>query len=112
MNEQNLLSFELGNSRSLARYRPAIADLFTLPRQVMDSVSLNTAEKRAILASWISDVRAVKNAPRLRRLDNGSLIHVDDILQALRSLDGDDADAEPKQSQLRPSHSQRKLLRR
>ncbi|HTJ58033.1 MAG TPA: hypothetical protein VL418_10770 [Devosiaceae bacterium] len=44
-------------------------------------------EKRATLASWASDARAVENAPALRRLDDGTLVSVDAILEALRHLD-------------------------
>jgi hypothetical protein len=44
---------------------------------------LTTAEKKAVLASWISDARAVENAPSLRRLDSGAVVEVDAILHAL-----------------------------
>jgi hypothetical protein len=46
-----------------------------------------TEKKRAILASWISDARAVENAPSLRQLDSGAFVEVDAILQALDLLD-------------------------
>ena len=61
--------------------------LYTHPRDVTTDPKLTTAEKRAVLASWISDARAVENAPSLRRLDSGAVIEVDAILQALVLLD-------------------------
>ena len=44
-------------------------------------------EKKAVLASWISDARAVESAPSLRRLDSGAVVEVDAILRALVLLD-------------------------
>jgi hypothetical protein len=58
--------------------------------EILDDPKLTTAEKRAILASWISDARAVDDAPALRQIDNGVFVSVDEILMALRSLDHDD----------------------
>jgi hypothetical protein len=54
---------------------------------VRSDPKLTTAEKRAVLASWISDVRAVEDASSLRWLDSGAVVEVDAILQALRLLD-------------------------
>jgi hypothetical protein len=64
--------------------------VFTHPDDVMSSPALTRTEKRAILASWVSDVRAVMNQPALRQLDNGAVVQVRDVLRALKSLD--DAD--------------------
>lgn len=66
--------------------RPA-AD-FMRPDEVADAAGLATAEKRAILASWASDARAVPDAPALRQLDNGAVVRVADVLRALGRLDG------------------------
>jgi hypothetical protein len=63
------------------------AAIYTHPSDVTNDPKLTTAEKRALLASWISDVRAVEDAPSLRRLDSGAVVEVDAILQALVSLD-------------------------
>ena len=63
------------------------AAIYTHPDDVTSDPKLTTAEKRAVLASWISDARAVENAPSLRRLDSGAVVDVDAILQALGSLD-------------------------
>jgi hypothetical protein len=63
------------------------AAIYTHPDEVTGDPKLTTAEKRAVLASWISDARAVENAPSLRRLDSGSVVEVEDIRRALVLLD-------------------------
>lgn len=70
------------------------ASLFGHPDDVLNSPDLSPADKRAILASWISDARAVENVPALCRLDNGATVSLDDILHALKSLDNEDGSAE------------------
>ncbi len=64
------------------------AAIYTHPSDVTSDPKLTAAEKRAILASWISDARAVENAPSLRRLDSGAVVDVDAIRQALVRLEG------------------------
>lgn len=59
----------------------------TTPRDVLYDRTISTEEKRALLASWASDLRAVENWPALRRLDDGTELHIDDILEALKALD-------------------------
>jgi hypothetical protein len=54
---------------------------------LLDDNTLSDAEKRDILASWASDKRAVADQPSLRALDDGTIVFVDDIMDALRSLD-------------------------
>ena len=50
---------------------------------------LDTSARRAILASWASDACAVENLPNWRKLpETGALVPLDDILDALRGLDG------------------------
>ena len=61
------------------------------PADIIRDPNLTTAEKRGILASWASDARAVIDAPSLRRLDDGTLLDIDAILDALKQLDGDPA---------------------
>jgi len=61
--------------------------VFTHPDQVVRDQVLTLTEKREILASWASDTRAVENAPALRQLDSGAVLRVEEILQALKSLD-------------------------
>jgi hypothetical protein len=56
------------------------------PNEILTS-GLSIAEKREILSSWASDARAVSDAPALRTLDNGAMVGVHEILDALRALD-------------------------
>ena len=70
---------------------PAVA--FTSPQQVLVDPDLTRNEKRAILASWPSDACAVEAMPELRSAPNGSTVKFDDIMSALRELDGEVADA-------------------
>jgi len=62
------------------------ADGFSGPAEVLAS-NMSLEVKRGILADWASDMRAVENQPALRRLDNGRLVLIDDILAALSRLD-------------------------
>ncbi|SRR5271166_710904 len=64
---------------------------FHHPSEVLGDPGLTVAERRAILANWASDARAVENAPWLRQLENGARIPVSDILSALRRLDNEPA---------------------
>lgn len=60
---------------------------FMHPDEVAADTRLTLGEKRALLASWASDARAVPDAPALRQLDNGAVLRVDDILRVLHALD-------------------------
>ena len=73
--------------QSIRSSAPYSASIYTRPSDVTGDPKLTTAEKKAVLASWISDARAVENAPSLRRLDSGAVVEVDAILQALVLLD-------------------------
>lgn len=67
------------------------AQAFDHPDQVLLDPDLTLAEKRAILASWVSDACAVEAAPALRQPPGSKApVPVDDILKALRKLDGED----------------------
>ncbi len=66
---------------------------FMHPDDVVADLQLTRGEKRETLASWASDVHAVSDAPTLRQLDNGAVVRVTDVLQALQYLD-DDQDVE------------------
>ena len=79
-------SFSLSQSTSSSA-APYGAAIYTHPSGVTSNPKLTTAEKRAVLVSWISDVRAIENAPSLRQIDSGALIEVEAILQALVLLD-------------------------
>jgi len=63
---------------------------------------LSIAEKREILSSWASDARAVPDSPALRRLDNGAMVVIDDILDALRTLDVSDLEENADESTTDP----------
>jgi hypothetical protein len=82
---QSFCSFQSSQPGSPA---PACgAATYTHPGDVTSDPKLTIAEKRAVLASWISDARAVENAPSLRRLDSGAVVEVDNIRRALVLLD-------------------------
>jgi hypothetical protein len=84
------------------------------PDEVLEDTSLTPAEKRAILASWVSDAHAVQDAPSLRRLDSGAVVPLDTILEALRSLDASDepgASAPARKTILAFARPPRPLLR-
>jgi len=64
-------------------------EAFGHPSEVLADPDLTTNEKRAILASWASDACAVEAMPELRAAANGTTVKFDDIMQALRELDGE-----------------------
>lgn len=64
---------------------PALA--FSHPNEVLANPDLTDPERKAILASWASDARAVEGHPSLRRLENGSTVPLREVLTALRALD-------------------------
>ena len=68
---------------------PAPFDLdFESPGDVVEDRHLTPEEKRAVLASWASDANAVDGAPSLRRRPGSwQIVHIDEILEALRDLD-------------------------
>lgn len=62
---------------------------FSGPSQVLKAPTLTEQEKRAILANWASDQYAVESVPGLRELPGShALIALQDILAALKQLDG------------------------
>ena len=70
------------------------APLLARPEEILGNPTLSKEEKRAVLASWLSDARAPPDAPRWRQLDNGALVDVDDLYTALRVLDDFDVGIE------------------
>ena len=80
------------NDRSTGKYdldellHPARA--FGHPSEIINDPDLTLNEKRAILASWASDACAIDSAPELRVGPHGSPVRFDDIMEALRTLDG------------------------
>lgn len=75
------------------------------PDAVVRDRTMTVAEKRSRLASWASDARAVPNYPALRRLDDGTVRDIDDILEALNRLDAlPDSGGEPSPDVYRSGH--------
>ncbi|MCJ2051639.1 hypothetical protein [Methylobacterium sp. J-070] len=72
----------------------APGDVFRHPREVLAAPGLSRAERRAILASWASDARAVESCPTLRCLPGcrAEPAPIDDILAALQALDAGSSD--------------------
>lgn len=84
------------------------AQAFEHPMNLVNDPDLTLSEKRAILASWASDACAVEAAPALRQVPgSGRAVQFDDVMDALRLLDRQAADARPP----RP-HYRRVLERR
>jgi hypothetical protein len=70
---------EMTQSSSYSQATPSptpssVASIYTHPSDVTNDATLTIAEKKAILASWISDARAVEDAHSLRRLDSGAVV--------------------------------------
>lgn len=62
---------------------------FLHPFDVAHHPSLEPEVKRAILASWASDRSAVRDRPALRKPPGAKrAVPIDDILAAMRTLDG------------------------
>lgn len=63
--------------------------VFAHPNDVVAARDLSREEKRSLLASWASDVRAIESAPGLRQCPGlpGRCVPVEAVLEALRSLD-------------------------
>ena len=68
------------------------AGAFRSPMEVVNDPDMTTQEKRAILASWASDACAIEAAPDLRQPTGNSPIRFDDIMDALKRLDGEVAE--------------------
>src|SRR5262245_7874718 len=84
------------------------ARAFAHPRDVVADADLTVNEKRAVLASWASDACAVEAAPALRQPPGvAGSVSVDEILEALRSLDKEATNAPGRAMQTR-----REALRR
>jgi hypothetical protein len=63
------------------------------PDDVLNDGELSIPEKRIILSSWASDIFAVESCPAMREIPGmGHILHLADILTALRQLDEEDDD--------------------
>ena len=76
------------------------ARAFQSPSQVVNDPDMTLAEKRAVLASWASDACAVEAAPELRQPPNGPVVTYDEIMDALRMLDGEAQKRSPRYEKL------------
>lgn len=65
------------------------AGAFRTPLEVVEDPDMTTQEKRAILASWASDACAVEAAPELRQPPSAPVVRFDEIIDALKRLDGE-----------------------
>ena len=65
------------------------AQAFGHPADVVNDADLTLREKRAILASWASGASAVD--PALRQMPGMQPVRFDDIMDALKQLDGEAA---------------------
>jgi hypothetical protein len=64
---------------------------FNHPRDVLAAGDIGKQEKRAILASWASDMFAIESVPALRLYPcTAEAVSYDEIIQALKYLDEDD----------------------
>jgi hypothetical protein len=70
------------------------AQAFSHPSDVVNDPDLTLNEKRAILASWASDACAIESVPGLRcaRAPGEKPVAFDDVMDALRALDGQAAE--------------------
>ena len=96
---QSFRSFQSAGSPAL----PYEAAIYAHPSDVSNDPELTTEEKRAVLASWISDAREVEDSPALRRIESGAVVHVDDIRRALVALDELKPDRKGDSKRLHPS---------
>jgi hypothetical protein len=66
------------------------ASHYLSPEDVLDDAGLSIDEKRLILSSWASDMYVVESQPAFREVpDIPHKLRLDDILAALKRLDGD-----------------------
>lgn len=64
---------------------------FNHPRDVLAAQDIGDDEKRAILASWASDIFAIESIPGFRLYPGtDNAVSYDDIIEALKALDKDD----------------------
>ena len=60
---------------------------FWKPSEIVHDPVLTLARKRQLLAYWGSDIHAVAGAPALRSYAHGTTVTIDEIQDALRTLD-------------------------
>jgi hypothetical protein len=87
------------------------AGAFRTPMDVVNDPDMTVQEKRAILASWASDACAVEAAPGLRRPQSAPTVRFDDIMDALKRLDGEAADRPEAGKFIKPASRWKDLYR-
>lgn len=75
------------HDRNQLLFTGAGSQVWADPNSIVNDPAMTVAEKRALLASWASDARAVPNYPPLRQLDSGAFVTIDAVLDALKRLD-------------------------
>jgi hypothetical protein len=94
MNSTSSLTTETSAPSSLAE-EPWCAR----PSDVLNDPALDVEQKRAMLASWLSDRYAIPDAPRWRQLENGAFVDSYEVRDALYKLDdADDTFANKEES--------------
>ncbi len=68
---------------------PSDRDLigYSRPHDIANDHALPVSRRRELLAFWASDIHAVAGAPALRSYDFGVAVSIDEIFEALKSLD-------------------------
>ncbi len=70
---------------------------YSSPAEVLNDKELSIPEKRIVLSSWASDMYAVESRPDLREIPGtGHSVRLNDILAALRQLEGGADDDPPR----------------
>jgi hypothetical protein len=81
-------------ANSIIPFRPV--SHYDSPEAILHDGKLSSAEKRAILSSWASDMYALETQPALRAIPGiPHKLHLDEILAAMRKLD-DENDPPPR----------------
>jgi len=57
------------------------------PNDIVNDTTLPVSRRRELLAYWASDIHAVIGAPALRSYAFGTAVSIDEIFDALKSLD-------------------------
>lgn len=84
------------------------AQHFNHPQDVLAAEHIDKDEKRAILASWASDQFAIESMPILRHYPGTErAVSYDEILGALKALDGDRPSPHHPAAALRKSNESR-----
>ena len=86
---------------------------FDHPRDVLAADDIGQDEKRAILASWASDIFTIESIPTLRLYPGtDQAVTYDEIIEALKTLDKPDRQSEEQGSFSSFAHRRRPKSRR